>query len=211
MTKIPPCAVAKTSKIALLFFCIIFPLIGCASSRQSGLSANDCLNEITACTATAGIGIDSFRVLNITPDFVEIELVGSYDGSIGQLWLGVIAKTTDGIVRSSGYPPVMIPSGKQFHILVRALRPTGLGPQKTDLLLVMVYPGGKDIVLRRIFRWPNAWPEKTASVPAGTDEYPDLSTAYPWQIFYQNLEEEAFGCGKLSFYEIDIVFEGDSF
>lgn len=137
------------------------------------------------------ISIDSFRILNTTPDFVDIELAGSNEGSIDQLWLGAIAKSRDGITRSGGFPPLIVPVDKQFHLVTRVQRPNGREAQKTDVLLVMVYPGGKDVILRRKFDWPYVWP-KTDGPPAGTAEYTNLDTSHPWQIFYENLEEDEF-------------------
>lgn len=151
------------------------------------------LSSFTASAQQGKINIDSYRVLNATPDFADIEIVGSNDGSMGLLCLGAIAKSTDGTVRSEGFPPLVTPNEKQFHIVSRVLRPYGSGKQKSDALVVMVYPCGKDIVLRQQFEWPYVWPEKVA-IPgseAGKDEEP--SSGRPWLVFYQYLQEEDFG------------------
>lgn len=137
----------------------------------------------------AKLSIDSMRVLTITPDFVDMEVAGLYDGSLGQLFLGVIAKSRDGDVRSSGYTPAVAPADKQFRILVRVLRPDGRAKQQTDYLMANVYPPGQDAVLRRKFTWPHVWPEKQAG---GKDEPEQLSAEHPWQAFYENLQEEDF-------------------
>ena len=147
------------------------------------------LMSATAFAQQGNISIDSFRVLNTTPEFADIEIVGSNDGSMGQLCLGAIVKSRDGTVRSGGFPPFVAPADKQFHLLARVLRPEGSGIQQTNILMVMVYPCGKEIVQRRKFDWPYVWPEKR---PSGENEGRQLSVAHPWRAFHENLEEEDF-------------------
>lgn len=134
------------------------------------------------------ISIDSYRVLNTTRDFVDIELAGSNDGSIGPLWLEVIAKSRDGTVRSYAYPmPTAVPVGNEFHVLTRVTRPEGSARQQTDVLMVTVYPNYKEPVLRWKLDWSYVWPTRTG------DESSDLSTGNPWLVLYGNLQEEEFG------------------
>lgn len=138
------------------------------------------------------ISVDSIRILNTTPDFVDVELSGSNDGSRGQLYLGMIAKSTDGIVRSTAFQPVAVPGEKQFRVLSQGMRPSSLGPQQTDYLMVMVYTGQGTVLLRSKFDWPHVWQEKKASTVGRAVDSVELSEAHPWRIFSLNLDEEDF-------------------
>jgi len=140
-----------------------------------------------------GVSINSFRILKTTPDYVEIELVGSNNGTIADLWLGVIAKSRDGTVRPTGFRPYSIPADKPFKILSHVQRPYGLAAQKTDVLMMMIYPRGKGVIQRHTFDWPHVWPIKAANPNSKAEEFKDLSTAKPWLILLENLEEEEFG------------------
>ena len=154
-----------------------------------GLIAMLNLSSFSACAEQEQIKIESFRVLNTTPEFADIEIVGSNDGSTESLWLGVIAKSQDGIVRSASFPSYAVPSEKHFHMLSRVLRPEGTGKQQTDALVVMVYPGEGKIFLRRRFDWSYVWPEKKQTTENGGKL---LSVSHPWRAFQENFEEEEF-------------------
>ena len=136
------------------------------------------------------VSIDSFRVVKTGPESVDIELVGSNDGSQGQLCLGVSAKSRDGIVRSEGFHPYVLPVGQPFHIPAEVVRPSGSGQLHTDALAVKVYPCGKDVMLSRIFDWPHDWPAKAEDTAGGEATANAGPVAdYPWQIFFQNMSE----------------------
>lgn len=111
---------------------------------------------------------------------------------MGQLCLGVIAKSTDGSVRSSGYQGLFVPGDRQFHMLSRVVRPSGSARQETDVLTVIVYSCGQSLVLKRKFNWRYVWPEGTGSASDNEAGNVELGTAHPWQAFSQNLEEEDF-------------------
>lgn len=147
------------------------------------------------------VSIDSFRVVNTGPDSADIELVGSNDGSQGQLCLGASAKSRDGIVRSEGFPPYVLPVGQPFHIPAKVMRPSGSEPLHTDALAVIVYPCGKEIILSRIFDWPYDWPARAENPSAGkTTGNAGPIANKPWQIFFQDLNE-------LDFASLDALME----
>jgi hypothetical protein len=147
------------------------------------------------------VSIDSFRVVNAGPDSVEIELAGSNDGSQGQLCLGASAKSRDGIVRSPGFTPYVLPLGHPFHIPVKVTRPSGTGQLHTDALAVKVYPCGKDVMLSRIFDWPYDWPARAEDHSGGEASGNAGPVAdYPWQIFFQDMSE-------LDFASLDMLIE----
>lgn len=150
------------------------------------------LIPFTAVAQQGGISIDAFRILNTTPDFVDIELSGSDDGTMGQLCVGVIAKSTDGMVRSQSYSSIAAPGDAQFRVLSRVMRPSGLARQETDCLMAMVYPCGQGTVLRRKFAWHYAWPEKKAGTSGSENDQVEMSEARPWLAFKANLDEEDF-------------------
>ena len=148
--------------------------------------------SFTAFAQQESVSIDSFRVLITTADYVDIELVGSNDDSMDELWMGVIAKSKDGTVRPTGFRPYLIPADKPFKITSRVPRPYGLGAQKTDVLMVMIYPRGKDVIQRHKFDWRHVWPKKAANPDSKAEEFKNLSTAKPWLILLENLTEEEF-------------------
>jgi hypothetical protein len=136
---------------------------------------------------TRNVSIDSFLVAKTNPDSVEIELTGSNDGSMGQLCLGAISKSRDGIVRSIGYPPYMFPMGQQVRITAKVMSPPGSQQSHTDTLVVIVYQCGKEVILSRKFDWPYIWPVRSANLSSDNTE--ELADPNPWQIFFQNLNE----------------------
>ncbi len=145
---------------------------------------------IMALAEQARVSVDAIRIVQATPDFVEVELSGTQDGSMGQLCLGVVAKSKDGSVRSVGFAQAYVPADKQFRVLSRALRPVGSARQETDYLLALAYPCGYPVTLRRKFLWHYTWPErKPGFAPDGSEE---LAAAQPWQAFYSNLIDEDF-------------------
>lgn len=166
----------------------------------------------TAALAQQGdISLDSFRILNTTTDFVEIEIVGSNDGSSSeQLWLGATAKSRDGAVRSKNTQTFDIPTDKQFHIKSRVLRPNGLKSQQTDMLVVMIYQSGKSAKLARKFDWTYMWPEQPEKAKVEVSENTNLVTEQPWRAFYQNLEEEEFGALDMLMQKWNTPTERDS-
>ncbi len=139
----------------------------------------------------ADVTVDALRVVAATPDFVDLEVSGTQDGSLGLLCMGVIAKSADGAMRSLSYPPAFVPAGTAFRLPARVMRPAGLGREQTDYLMVTVYPCGKDVVLRRKFAWKHVWPETNAS---GGDAGRSLPSAahQAYIAFNENLSEEDF-------------------
>lgn len=169
----------------------------CDMGRQIAVVAGFVVAMIVMASPAAyaqpdGVSVDAVRILKTTPDFVNVELSGSNDGSLGPLCFGIIAKSTDGIVRSSGYPPALMPSNGKFRVLAKVLRPSGLPRQETDLLLVMIYYCGHDIVQRRRFVWHYTWPEKKPGPSGDNGNAVELGMAHPWEVFYENLGEEDF-------------------
>lgn len=137
-----------------------------------------------------GVSIDSFRVLNTTPDFVDIELIGSNDGSMERLRARAVAKSKDGSIYSQGSPSFAVPTEKQFRVIARVRRPQGLMAQKTDVLKIFVYQSVKDVILKQKFDFPVLWAGKSISSADEADEHEELSAAGPWRAFQWSLEEE---------------------
>ncbi len=77
--------------------------------------------------------------------------------------------------------------------MTQVSRPDGSGRRQTDVLMVMVYPCGKDIVLRRKFDWSYVWPEKATTSLIGGDEKAELSARHLSSVFYENWMDEDFG------------------
>lgn len=141
-----------------------------------------------------GVSLESFKVVATDPGFVEIELVGSNDGSLGPVFLGATAKSKDGVIRSAGFRPTSVPVGQKVHFSVQVNRPGGREKQQTEFLAVLAYPSGGHPFLRNRFDWKYTWPAVAAPPPGGApDSQADLSAEQkPWQILYENLEDEDF-------------------
>ncbi len=141
---------------------------------------------------TKGVSVDSFRVIKTDPDYVDIELTGSNDGSLGTLCLDAHAKSDDGLVRSGGFIPLVVPVGQKLTITTHVLRPRGLDKLHTDYLFVMVYPCGKSPVLTRKLDWKYDWPDKSASTTSVDEktQASDSAARAPWWLVTQSLEQE---------------------
>lgn len=171
-------------RMAFVSLCLFIPA-GCVSQSPAKL------------TIQKNISIDSFRIVKASPESVDIELVGSNDGSMGQLCLGVIAKSKDGIVSSVEIQPYTFPVGKKLHIVERVPRPPGLEQLQTDSLAVIVYPCGKQgVILSRIFDWPYTWPLQAAS--SSSEQAAVQTDTHSWRVFFQNLNE-------LDFASLDVL------
>lgn len=155
----------------------------------------------TASAQQAGVSIDSFSVIKTSPEFVDIELVVSNDGSMESLALGAIAKSKDGSIRSKGYAPIFLPVGQKLPVKFQILRPEGDERPLTDSLMVFAYQGGKTPLLSKKFDWSYIWPEMSKKLSrSAVDEPTDLGTRNPWWVFFQNLQEE-------DFFALDAIME----
>lgn len=185
--------------------CIIYRQL-CDRARSCVAAAGLSIAMLSGCVSQGpaepvpqrNVSIDSFHVVKTSPESVDIELVGSNDGSRGQLCLGASAKSRDGIVRSEGFHPYVLPVGQQFHITAEVVRPSGSEQLHTDALAVKVYPCGKEVILNRIFDWPYIWSAKAANPSVG--EVENQAGINPWQIFFQDLNE-------LDFASLDALIE----
>lgn len=163
-----------------------------------GLLACLALSARPGWAAQSGVSIESFRVVKTDPAYVEIELVGSNDGSQGELSLAARVKSKDGSVRSVAFEPVSFPAGQTVHVSVRAIRPAGLHSSRTDTLMVLVYQPNTSPLLRAKFEWHHLWPAISAA--ASEMSFGDMiindadlsKQAQEWAIFHDNLEEEDF-------------------
>ncbi len=144
----------------------------------------------SASAEQAGVNIGSFRVVNINPESVDIELVVSNDGSNGSLCLRGLVKSRDGLVRTEAALSSDMPVGQNLRLPVHVLRPYGFIRQQTDYLVINIYSCGKNALLTRKFDWPHNWPEVSPTNPA-VDSM-DMSVQGPWILFLQNFEEEDF-------------------
>ncbi len=112
---------------------------------------------------------------------------------MGPICLGVIAKSRDGLARSEGFPPIIVPVGQHLGIPSRVIRPPGDKALATNFLMVMVYQCGKDVFLRRQFDWPYIWVAMPPDVSGhAVSETPDLGARNPWVAFSENLGDEDF-------------------
>ncbi len=155
---------------------LVILLFGCATSPKNGVS------------------ISSFRVVQSSPESVEIELVASNDGTSGDMCLGAIAKSKDGSVTSDGAFYSEMPVGQAMRITRKVMRPRGPGTHQTDDLVVDAIECGKQKAQVKIFKWSHVWP---AIAPATTSvEQPakdeDLGTTDPWRALLFNLEQNDF-------------------
>ena len=163
--------------IASSLLCTVYALsIACSTYAEQG-----------------SVSIDSFNVIKTSPESVDIELIGSNDGTLGQICLETTSKSKDGSVLNNVFPSVVVPVGQKMHFPAQVIRPPGLDEQQTDFLIIRVSPCGKDIFLRHKFNWPFVWPkisEKSSSVPA--NDFAELNKFSSWWAFQENFEEEDF-------------------
>lgn len=169
---------ASSSAAGLRIFSIVIFLHFCASG---------------AWAAKEKISIDSVKVRGATPELAEVEIVGSYDGSMGKLIMAAIARSRDGAVRSDGYWPVFFPVGENVKVSARISAPLGFEAQRTDLLMVGFYKADKPMFLWRSLEWVHVWPELSeaqyrASKIRRTESRPSRS----WHAILETLREEDF-------------------
>lgn len=140
-----------------------------------------------------GLEIDSFNIVKINPDSVEVELVGSNDSTLENSYMTLSAKSTDGIIQSKPSLGVQVPIGQKFHVTAQVLRPPGLKEIQTDSLLVYIWLAKEKHALKSRFDWKYVWPEisaDTANVQdnGSIDIYPTNSIS----VFYNNLRDDDF-------------------
>lgn len=164
------------SGVERLFLCALFAMLAAT----------------TANAQQAKVSIESFQVIQVNSESVDIELIGSNDGSLGQICVGVIAKSKDGTVRSDRYQPMVLPIGIPARVVAQVQRPRGWSQINTDFLQVMVYPCGKEMYFRHKFAWAHSWPAIQATIPGEGADDPDLGSSNPELVFYMNMVEEEF-------------------
>ena len=142
-----------------------------------------------------GVSVDSFRVIETTPNSVDIELIASNDGSLGTICLGTLAKSEDGSVQSETSPPIIVPVGRQLILAAEVSRPRGLNKQHTDYLLVTVYPCGREPVLTLKLAWSYDWTDRSASTASSdieTQVRDDAATSDPYWVVANDLQVDDF-------------------
>lgn len=108
----------------------------------------------------AGIEIDSFRIIEARSDHLILEIIGSYDGSVGPVFIQATTRSVDGSVRTVAKLPGGLTVGHKVRSTTRISGPTGLELQKTDVLhLKVVSMDGKTSHFSRTYAWPYVWPE----------------------------------------------------
>jgi hypothetical protein len=147
----------------------------------------------TAFSQQVGVSIDSFNIIKIIPEAVDIELVGSNDGSLGPIDLKVISKSKDGSILSRRSMPVVVPIASQLHIRVQVLRPQEVKSPHAEFLVIWIYQRSGTRILTRKFDWPFIWPELSANSSGGAAEQgTDGGINNSGEVFGENLREEDF-------------------
>jgi hypothetical protein len=134
------------------------------------------------------VSIESFQIVKVNSDSADIDIIGSNDGTLGAVCLGVTAKSKDGSIGSTGFKPVIFPIGRQIHISAHVLAPQELDKPQTDYLIVDVYPCGKEIILSEKFNWSNVWKDVHAKRGSGMTDDSTNYSKHPGYIFYNNMQ-----------------------
>lgn len=118
------------------------------------------------CLTYGWAGEESFKIavskdLQSTPYDADIELLTSYDGSLGDVSLCITARSTDNLVASYGCIPIFMPVGTDVRTVVKVLGPYGLNAQRSDLITAHFYQNRQAFSLFRSASWPHAWPSIT--------------------------------------------------
>ncbi len=152
------------------------------------------LLAVSATTAYAqGLEIDSFNVVKINPDVVEIELVGSNDSVLENAYMALSAKSTDGTIQSKPSLGIQVPTGQKFHVTTQVLRPPGLKESQTAALLVYLWSPHDKHALKAKFDWVHTWPELSADTTnTPSNNLFDLYQPDSISIFYGNLRDDDF-------------------
>lgn len=132
------CLMCRKFLAALLIGCLTFPSL------------------VQAATAN----ILSAKIISRPLDEPTVEIHYDYDGSFGPVFLGIMAKTLDGSIKSNGFYALTARSGNDITATAPLVRPSRPSKISTDLLEVILYQPGKDPFLTKVFKQHVDWPEQ---------------------------------------------------
>ena len=108
--------------------------------------------------AEDAVRIEAVKILRTTPEYIEVEISAAYDGSMGELTLGPLAKSIDGTVRSSGYWPIFFPAGEKLKLVAKIASPNGLEQQQTHFITAKFYKSRSPVMFYKHIKLDYTWP-----------------------------------------------------
>lgn len=116
--------------------------------------------------AKPGITIDSVKVLSMEPDGLHIKVGASNDGSQGAIYVGAVAKSTNGMLRSLDMDSTLVPQGEAVQLDVVVKAPAGAAPLTTDLVLAKIYRDPLRPFATKVVPWRATWAQATSGALA---------------------------------------------
>ena len=117
-----------------------------------------------------------------------------------RIFVGGMAKSRDGLVRTHGFRPSLVPVGQHVKVVIASTRPLGTNKQVTNLFLVQMYQGGKEPFLNRTFELDFIW----AAIQLSPEERAKLSNEGQNKYIYVDAFRRNFQEGD--FEGLDILF-----
>lgn len=172
------------------------------------------LFPMTSFAAQKEPAIDAINIVAVDSSVITLDADLTYDGSLGELNVSALAKSSDGLIRSAGVYSKKLSRGNKTRLRLFAFRPHGASDKKTDVVLVKLFASSEDYPAAvRAIPYPVEWPATTS--PSRFPE-PTLPENLRWNLGerdYRAIESLILGWSTLrerdadGRWKLEILFE----